>query len=360
MNRVLLRVELGSRSYPIHIGAGLIDDPELFAPHTRAGRAAIITNETVAPLVAGRVEATLARTGAKSLTIVLPDGEAFKTWESLNRIFDDLLAARADRRTLLVAVGGGVIGDLAGFAAATFQRGVDYLQVPTTLLAQVDSSVGGKNAVNHPLGKNMIGTFHQPRSVIADTDTLATLPTRELSAGLAEVVKYGVIRDAEFLAWIESHAGALWNRDPDAIAYAIRRSCEIKAQIVTQDERESGARALLNFGHTFGHAIESALGYGSWLHGEAVAAGMVLAARFSARQGRIEPQAAERLVALLGQFHLPVAPPRIAPERWIELMGRDKKNEGGRITLILLEALGRATIVKDAPRADLESFLAGA
>jgi len=360
MSEAVLQVALAGRGYAIHIGSGLLGRPDLFAPHLGSGRVAIVTNETIAPLYAVRLETTLRTAGASCLTIALADGEAFKTLESLNRIFDALLSANADRRTLIVALGGGVVGDIAGFAAATFQRGVPYLQVPTSLLAQVDSSVGGKTAVNHPLGKNMIGAFYQPRAVIADTDTLRTLPERELGAGLAEVVKHAALRDAGFLDWIEEHAVALRARDPDALTRAIRRSCEIKAQIVAADERESGERALLNFGHTFGHAIESALGHGAWLHGEAVAAGMVLAARFSVRQGRLEPRSAERLVALLEALGLPVAPPRMPAARWLEFMGRDKKNQDGRITLILLEALGRATIVMDTPRSELEAFLAAA
>ena len=353
-----LQVALGSRSYPIHIGAGLLDRAELFEPHVRARTAAIVTNETIAPLYSARLEASLRNAGAKTLRIVVPDGEAFKTLETLDRVFEAFLKENADRRTVVVALGGGVIGDLAGFAAATYQRGVSYLQVPTTLLAQVDSSVGGKTAVNHALGKNMIGAFHQPLAVIADTDTLGTLPERELGAGLAEVVKHGAILDSEFLGWIESNAGRLRARDPAALGHAIRRSCEIKARIVAEDERESGVRALLNFGHTFGHAIESGTGYGSWLHGEAVAAGMALAARFSARQGRIESGDAERLVALLARLQLPVEPPQMPPERWLEFMARDKKNRDGRITLILLEALGRASIVDDTPAAEIEAFLA--
>ena len=353
-----LQVLLGTRSYPIHIGAALLDRSDLFEPHVRSRVGAIVTNETIAPLYAGRVEKTLRNAGAKTLRIVVPDGESFKNLQTLDRVFEGLLQANADRRTVLVALGGGVIGDLAGFAAATFQRGVSYLQVPTTLLAQVDSSVGGKTAVNHALGKNMIGAFHQPLAVIADTDTLATLPDRELGAGLAEVVKHGAILDSEFFAWIEANAQRLRHRDAAALAHAIRRSCEIKARIVAEDEREAGARALLNFGHTFGQAIESGTGYGSWLHGEAVAAGMALAARFSARQGRIESKAAERLVALLAKLGLPVERPAMPPERWLEFMARDKKNRDGRITLILLEALGRATIVDDTPVADIEAFLA--
>ena len=357
MSPAILRVELGSRGYPIHIGANLLEDERLYAPHVAGRRAAVVTNETVAPLYAAQVEAALARAGASTLRIVLPDGEAYKDWQHLDRIFAALLEARADRRTVLVALGGGVVGDMAGFAAAAYQRGIAHLQVPTTLLAQVDSSVGGKTAINHPLGKNMIGAFHQPSAVIADTSSLATLPTREYAAGLAEVVKYGAIGDSAFLAWIEREAEALLRREPEALTHAILRSCELKAKIVAVDEREAGARALLNFGHTFGHAIESAAGYGKWLHGEAVAAGMALAARFSARLGRIAPADAERLVALLARFGLPVDAPRFPLETWLEFMGRDKKNEGGRITLILLDELGRAAVVKDAPGGALREFL---
>ncbi len=355
-----LQVELGERSYPIHVGAGLLDDPALFAPHVRARTAAIVTNTTVAPLYRSRLAATLETAGARCMAVVLPDGEAFKNWKTLDLVYEALLRARADRASVLVALGGGVVGDIAGFAAATYQRGVAHLQVPTTLLAQVDSSVGGKTAINHPLGKNMIGAFHQPVAVVADTDTLATLPAREVAAGLAEVVKYGAVHDVAFLDWIEENARGLASRDPDALAYAIRRSCEIKAAIVARDERESGARALLNFGHTFGHAIESAAGYGNWLHGEAVAAGMALAARFSAAEGRLEPADAERLVSLLGRLGLPVKPPAIAPGVWLEYMGRDKKNEGGRVTLVLLERLGRGAVVKDTAERALEAFLAHA
>jgi 3-dehydroquinate synthase len=353
-----LEVALGERAYPIHIGTRLIARPELFAPHVRGRLAPIVTNTTVGPLYADALERTLAQAGARTLRIVLPDGEAHKDWRTLDAIFAALLEARADRKTILVALGGGVVGDMTGFAAATYQRGIAHLQVPTTLLAQVDSSVGGKTAINHPLGKNMIGAFHQPAAVVADTATLDTLPPRELAAGLAEVAKYGAIHDLAFLSWIEAHAEALVRRDASALAHVIRRSCEIKAEIVAADERESGARALLNFGHTFGHAIESAQGYGNWLHGEAVAAGMAMAARFSSHLGRLSAADAERLVTLLGRLGLPVEPPRIAPEVWLRYMGRDKKNEAGRITLILLDALGSAAIVKDAPHEALERFVA--
>jgi 3-dehydroquinate synthase len=352
-----LEVALGERTYPIHIGEGLIGRAELYAPYVRNRRAAIVTNATVAPLYAKRLEAALAAAGATCQRVELPDGEAHKDWRTLNKVFDALLEAQADRRTVIVALGGGVVGDMAGFAAATYQRGVPYLQVPTTLLAQVDSSVGGKTAINHPLGKNMIGAFHQPLAVIADTATLDTLPEREYAAGLAEVAKYGAIFDEPFLAWLETNAGALRARDPAALAHAIRRSCEIKALIVAQDEREAGVRALLNFGHTFGHAIESASGYGQVLHGEAVAAGMALAARFSVRAGRIAEKDASRLIGVLRKLGLEVEAPRFAPDVWLSYMGRDKKNEAGRITLILLDALGRGAIVRDTPPEDLRAFL---
>jgi 3-dehydroquinate synthase len=355
-----LRVELGERGYPIHIGENLLDDPALYAPHVAGRRAAVVTNDVVGPLYAARVETALAGAGATTMRIVLPDGEAHKDWANLDRIFAALLQAQADRRTVLVAVGGGVVGDMAGFAASVYQRGIAHVQVPTTLLAQVDSSVGGKTAINHPLGKNMIGSFHQPSAVIADTASLSTLPAREFAAGLAEVAKYGAISDIGFFAWIEGEAERLLRRDPEALTRAILRSCELKAQIVAADEREGGVRALLNFGHTFGHAIESAAGYGSWLHGEAVAAGMVMAARFSARLGRIPPAQAERLAALLVRFGLPVDAPAFPLPTWLEFMGRDKKNESGRITLVLLDELGRAAVVKDTPADALESFLRAA
>ena len=356
----VLRVELGERSYPIHIGPALLDDAGLYRPYVTGRLAAVVTNTTVAPLYAARLEAALRAAGARTMRIELPDGEAHKDWRTLDLVYRKLLEAQADRRSVLVALGGGVVGDIAGFAAATYQRGVAHLQVPTTLLAQVDSSVGGKTAINHELGKNMVGAFHQPSAVVADTSVLASLPAREFASGLAEVVKYGAISDPGFLAWIEAHATALVARDAATLAHAIRRSCEIKAEVVARDERESGARALLNFGHTFGHAIESASGYGTLLHGEAVAIGMVLAARFSAATGRVAGTEADRLAALLERLGLPVRAPRIALATWLEYMGRDKKNEGGRITLVLLDALGRAAVVKDAPRARLEAFLAAA
>ena len=355
-----LVVDLGDRAYPIHIGQGLLDDPALFASHVEGRLAAIVTNTPVAPLYATRVEGALRAAGARTLRVELPDGEAHKDWRTLDRIFAALLESRADRRSIVVALGGGVVGDMGGFAASVYQRGIAHLQVPTTLLAQVDSSVGGKTAINHPLGKNMVGTFHQPAAVVADTATLQTLPAREYGAGLAEVVKYGAIVDLPFFQWLEDHAEALVARDPAALGHAIRRSCEIKADVVARDERESGARALLNFGHTFGHAIESAAGYGTWLHGEGVAMGMVLAARFSVRQGRIPAADAERLERLLQRMGLPVRAPAFPLDTWLEYMGRDKKNEDERVTLILLERLGAAVVAKDAPEKQLREFLPAA
>jgi 3-dehydroquinate synthase len=351
-----LRLELGDRSYPIHIGAGLLTRTELFTALVLGRRVAIVTNDTVAPLYLARLQQALGR--HDPVTVILPDGEEHKTLEGLNRIFDALLAARCDRRTTVVALGGGVVGDMAGFAAAVYQRGVPFVQVPTTLLAMVDSSVGGKTGVNHALGKNMIGAFYQPRGVIIDTDTLRTLPDRELAAGLAEVIKYGLIRDAAFLAWLEDNIDALLARDPRALTHAIYRSCEHKAQVVAADERESGVRATLNLGHTFGHAIETGIGYGNWLHGEAVAAGTVLAADLSARMGWLSPQDVARIEQLLRRARLPVRPPAsITNDRFVELMSVDKKAQDGRLHLVLLKALGEAIVTDEIPAAQLAATL---
>jgi len=337
-----LGVALGSRAYPIHIGAGLISRAELYAPHLAGGSAAIVTDEVVAPLYLSAVK--LALQGARVAQIVIPGGEQAKGWETLNRVFDALLQARCGRDTLIVALGGGVVGDLAGFAAAVYQRGVAFVQVPTTLLAQVDSSVGGKTAINHALGKNMIGAFHQPRAVISDVSTLDTLPDRELRSGVAEVIKHGLALDAAFFQWLESDIEKILQRDPAALARAVRRSCELKARIVAEDERESGARALLNLGHTFGHAIEAATGYGAWLHGEAIAAGMVMAAELSALMGHLKKTEVGRVRELLTRAGLPVAGPALAPERLLELMAHDKKAAKGRTRFIVLEAIGRAAL----------------
>lgn len=346
-----LTVELGERSYPIYIGSGLLRDGELLSRHIAAGQVLVVSNETIAPLY---LEPVLAACGHLQVdTCILPDGEKFKNLDTLNRIFDTLLQKRHNRTTTLLALGGGVVGDMAGFAAASYQRGVDFIQLPTTLLSQVDSSVGGKTAVNHALGKNMIGAFYQPRAVIADTDTLATLPPREYAAGVAEVIKYGLIADAPFFDWLEQHGRALQAREVEALTEAIARSCQNKAQVVARDEREGGLRAILNLGHTFGHAIETWQGYADWLHGEAVAAGMVIACELSAAMGWIEPAVTERLVRLLTRFGLPVAPPATMPaEAFLELMAVDKKVLDGRLRLVLLRALGEACVTAepDAPR----------
>lgn len=343
-----LRVDLDARSYPIHIGPGLLDAQELYRPHLGAGRVAVISNAVVAPLYLERVKAALARAGAHaSLDVLVEDGEQAKSWGTLERVFDALLGARVGRDGVIVALGGGVVGDLAGFAAAVYQRGIPFIQLPTTLLAQVDSSVGGKTAVNHPRGKNMIGAFHQPRAVIADIAALATLPERELRAGMAEVVKHGFALDAAFTAWLEANIGRLLARDTDALTHAVRCSCELKARIVAGDEREAGARALLNFGHTFGHAIETGTGYGAWLHGEAVAVGMVMAADLSARAGLLAAADAARLRTLLQRAGLPVVGPALATERYLELMSGDKKAAAAGMRFVLLEAVGRAVIRGD-------------
>ncbi len=357
-----LTVALGERSYPIHIGAGLLDKPDLFAPHLKGRQVLVLTNETIAPLYLDRLVALLSDKQVE--TVVLPDGEQYKTIEYVNWVWDRLLQARFSRNACLIALGGGVIGDMGGFAAACYQRGIAFIQVPTTLLAQVDSSVGGKTGVNHPLGKNMIGAFYQPQAVIADTATLNTLPDRELSAGLAEVVKYGLIRDPEFLGWIETSVDTLVRRDPDALAYAIERSCRNKAEVVAADEHESGVRATLNLGHTFGHAIEAGAGYGRYLHGEAVAIGTCIAADLSRRMGLIEPAQVERIRNLLQRAHLPTAlQGELTPDRMLELMAVDKKNVDGRLRLILLRALGEASlpleVAADDIGATLEAFLSG-
>jgi 3-dehydroquinate synthase len=350
-------VALGSRSYPIHIGGGVLSRPDLIVPHLSQPRVAIVTNPIVAELYLDPLSSPLQRQGVAVVPVILPDGESHKTWETLNLVFDRLLSQRCERKTTLIALGGGVIGDITGFAAATYLRGVPFIQVPTTLLAQVDSSVGGKTGINHPLGKNMIGAFYQPRVVLADTDTLRSLPDRELAAGLAEVIKYGLIRDAAFMTWLEANIERLVARDADALAHAVRRSCEIKAEIVSEDETEAGVRALLNLGHTFGHAIEAGMGFGTWLHGEAVAAGCVLAARMSQRMGLLAESDVARATDLFKRAGLPAQAPALGVARYLELMGLDKKVEQGRLRLILLERIGQAFVTSDFPQHALEDVL---
>jgi len=353
-----LTVDLGDRAYPIFIGSDLIGDSGLYRPHVHGTQVMIVTNETVAPLYLASVEAALA--GYQRASVILPDGEQYKTLGVLDQIYTALLQHRFDRGCTLVALGGGVVGDMTGFAAASYQRGVNFIQVPTTLLAQVDSSVGGKTGVNHPLGKNMIGAFHQPQCVIIDTRTLDTLPDRELSAGLAEVIKYGLINDAEFFAWLERNMAALCARDPGALAYAIERSCADKAAVVAADERESGQRALLNLGHTFGHAIETGMGYGQWLHGEAVGAGMCMAADMSARLGWLGAGQVARIVDLVAAAGLPVKPPAdVSAERFMELMAVDKKVMAGRLRLVLMKDIGQSVISSDFDPDALRQTLRG-
>jgi shikimate kinase/3-dehydroquinate synthase len=352
-----LTVALGERSYPVMIGAGLIDGCPALAALAAGRQVAVVTNDVVAPLYGPRLARWLRPASAEFIEIVLPDGERHKDWPSLERVFDALLAGRFDRRCLVVALGGGVIGDLAGFAAAVYQRGVEFVQVPTTLLSQVDSSVGGKTAINHPGGKNMIGSFHQPRLVMADVATLATLPPRELSAGLAEMLKHGAIRDPAYLAQLERDCERLMACDAAALVEAIVRSCEIKAEVVAADEREGGVRATLNFGHTFGHAIEAGLGFGTWLHGEAVGAGMVMAADLSRRLGLLDSGSFERLRAAIAAARLPVAGPVWDPGRYLELMAVDKKAEQGIPKFVLLSGLGQA-LVRSVPEEELRATLA--
>jgi 3-dehydroquinate synthase len=354
-----LRVALGERAYPIHLGAGILERTELYAPHVRR-TAAIISDEIVAPLYCDPVRKALESAGVRVLEVLVEAGEPAKAWATLERVFDRLLEARCGRDTTVVALGGGVVGDLAGFAAATYQRGVPFIQVPTTLLAQVDSSVGGKTAINHPRGKNLIGAFHQPVAVISDVATLDTLSDRELRAGLAEVIKHGAALDAAFFAWLERHMDELLARERAALMHAVRRSCELKAAVVAEDERETGRRALLNLGHTFGHAIEAATGFGPWLHGEAVAAGMVLAADLSTRAGLLARADAERIAVLIGRAGLPTRAPAIERSRWQELMSVDKKNAAGQMRFVLLEGIGRAKLQSGLEPGLLDEVLAAA
>ena len=355
-----LTLSLGAHSYPILIGGCLLTAVDQIQPFLRSPRIALVSNTTVAPLYLERLVGAMEKAGIGVTPIILPDGEAYKNWESLNLIHDALLAARCDRSTTIVALGGGVIGDLAGFAAATYQRGVPFIQIPTTLLSQVDSSVGGKTGINHPRGKNMIGAFWQPKLVLADTDALQSLPARELSSGMAEVIKYGLIRDLPFLEWLEANMEGLMARDGQLMAQAIERSCANKAEVVAADEFETakeGGRALLNLGHTFGHAIETGMGYGEWLHGEAVAAGTMMAAELSRRLGWLSAADVERVRALMLRAGLPVSGPDLGVSRYLELMSHDKKVIAGSLRLILLKGLGQAVIHADAPSADIAAAI---
>ncbi|NVO04888.1 MAG: 3-dehydroquinate synthase [Rhodoferax sp.] len=353
-------IDLAERSYDIQIGTGLLQDQAMWDGLPRATSVLIVSNVTVAPLYAARLHEALGKRYAKVLTLELPDGEAHKNWQTLNLIFDALLQNGCDRKTLLVALGGGVVGDMTGFAAASFMRGVPFVQIPTTLLSQVDSSVGGKTGINHPLGKNMVGAFYQPLRVVCDLDTLQTLPDKELSAGLAEVIKYGPIADLQFMDWLEQNMDRLLARDVEALAHAVRRSCEIKAWVVAQDEREGGLRAILNFGHTFGHAIEAGMGYGAWLHGEAVGCGMVMAANLSQRLGLVDAAFVARLKALTVRAGLPVVGPLLDTQdnagRYLELMRLDKKSDAGAIKFVLIDGPSKAT-VQGAPDALVREVL---
>ncbi|MDH3619645.1 MAG: 3-dehydroquinate synthase [Gammaproteobacteria bacterium] len=348
-----LTVDLGDRSYPIIIGRGLLDGNFDLGEFVRGKDCLVVSNETVAPLYYDRLLPNF--TGCDVSSINLPDGESFKTIATMQTILDRLVEARANRDVAVVALGGGVVGDISGFAAACYMRGVDFIQVPTTLLSQVDSSVGGKTGVNHPQGKNLVGAFHQPRVVLIDTDTLSTLPERELAAGLAEVIKYGAICDLEFFGWLEANMADLLARDADALAHAIRRCCELKAEVVAEDERESGRRAILNFGHTFGHAIEHCQGYGEWLHGEAVAAGMIMAARLSG----LDDHDVVRLTSLVAAAGLPTEPPAIVPDDWLSAMGMDKKVQGRQLRFVLLDTLGDARVSSEYDDGRLNAILRG-
>ena len=356
-----LTVHTPSHSYPIIIGRHLLDQAaDLLKPYLKHS-AVVITNDTVASLYLDKLNQQLDQLGIQHFSIVLPDGEAYKDWQSLNQIFDRLMEQRAERKTTLLALGGGVIGDMVGFAAACYQRGVPFVQIPTTLLSQVDSSVGGKTAINHPLGKNMIGAFYQPQIVLADLSSLSTLPPREFSAGMAEVIKYGLLGDADFIGWLEDNMSALMSQEETVLAQAVEHCCRMKAEIVASDEKEQGIRAWLNLGHTFGHAIEAEMGYGVWLHGEAVAAGIVLACRLSEQLGQISAADTERVIRLLQQANLPTEPPRFAFDRWLEHMQHDKKVSSGVMQFITLERLGRAAITSvsqpELLRATLNPYL---
>ncbi len=353
-----IAVNLGERTYPIHVGQGLIDKPELFQPFINGDKAVIISNETIAPLYAERLSDSISQF-VQVEQIILPDGEIHKNLTTVNNLFDELLSMPCDRKTTLLGLGGGVVGDITGFVAACYQRGISYIHVPTTLLAQVDSSIGGKTGVNHPLGKNMIGAIYQPKCVIADIDMLISLPDREFRAGLAEVIKYGLIRDPDYFVWLEENADSIFDRSRNVLTYAIETSCQNKADVVELDERESGIRALLNFGHTFGHAIENKLGYKDWLHGEAVAAGMVIAAEFSKRLGFIDADQRDRVKNIMERYGLPVAPPHgMTEDEFMSAMAVDKKVAAGKIRFIVLEQIGKARVIDEYPPLTLQQTLA--
>ena len=353
-----LNVSLADRSYPIHIGKGLLANADLLLPHLKRKSVAIVTNTTVAPLYLNKLSQGLQAASVKVIPIILPDGEVYKNSETLNTIYDALLQNRCERSTTLIALGGGVIGDLTGYAAATYLRGVPFIQIPTTLLSQVDSSVGGKTGINHPLGKNMIGAFYQPQVVLADVDTLNTLPSREFAAGVAEVIKYGLIRDADFFDWLETNIIKLMALDESVLSYAIYRSCQNKAEVVARDEHENGERALLNLGHTFGHAIENAMGYGVWLHGEAVAAGTVMAADLSKKMGWLSDKDFKRIEAIFTAAKLPLSAPKLGVEKYLDLMQLDKKVSDGKIRLILQQGIGKSVITSDYDVEKLKKTLA--
>lgn len=352
-----LNVELNERRYPIYIGSGLLDQAELLLPYLKQPRVAVVTNETVAPLYLARFVGPLRQRGIKVTEVILPDGEAHKDWGTLSRIFDRLLSDQCERSTTLIALGGGVVGDMTGFAASCYQRGAPFIQVPTTLLAQVDSSVGGKTAINHPLGKNMIGAFYQPRLVLADTGVLTTLSIRELRAGLVEVIKYALIRDIAFLEWLEGSLDRLLARDQDVLAHAILVSCRHKAEIVAADEQEHGERALLNLGHTFGHAIEAGMGYGAWLHGEAVAAGTMMAAELSCRLGWLGRADVDRITRIFLRVGVPVMGAAMPTNKYLELMQHDKKVKDGKLNLVLLKRLGQAVLTDAVPQTEIRAAI---
>lgn len=355
----ILNVALAERSYPIHIGTGLLNETELLLKHLKQKHVAIVTNTTVAPLYLEKIAKPLRDAGVQVVEIILPDGEQYKNSDTLNTIYDALINARCERNTTLIALGGGVIGDLTGYAAATYLRGVPFIQIPTTLLSQVDSSVGGKTGINHPQGKNMIGAFYQPQLVLIDIDTLHTLPQRELSAGVAEVIKYGLIRDVKFFEWLEINMPKLMALDKAIVAEAVYRSCQNKAEVVAADEKEAGERALLNLGHTFGHAIENAMGYGVWLHGEAVAAGTIMAAELSLRMGWLQKNDMQRIKIIFESAKLSQTPPALGVENYLELMGLDKKVQDGKIRLVLQKSIGSAVITSQYDAEALKLTLAG-